>query len=124
MYQTNQQAWDQVTNAIIEANRRTEILQQLFGQDNLKGLWQTHSGLLDQLFAGFALHRCEGERCFGIAPDNEVHSAVAEITDTVEYYKGIMLSLIPLYSTAAYGRNNAFNSEAESMTSEWRKRSR
>ena len=38
MYQTNQQAWDQVTNAIIEANRRTEILQQLFGQDNLKGL--------------------------------------------------------------------------------------
>jgi hypothetical protein len=38
MYQTNQQAWDQVTNAIIEANKQTVILQQLFGQDNLKGL--------------------------------------------------------------------------------------
>ena len=38
MYQTNQQAWDQVTNAIIEARERTVILQQLFGQDNLKGL--------------------------------------------------------------------------------------
>ena len=38
MYRTNQQAWDQVTNAITEANRQTAILQQLFGQDNLKGL--------------------------------------------------------------------------------------
>ena len=38
MYQTNQQAWDQVTNAIIEARERTVICQQLFGQDNLKGL--------------------------------------------------------------------------------------
>ena len=38
MYQTNQQAWDQVTNAIIEAQERTVICQQLFGQDNLIGL--------------------------------------------------------------------------------------
>ena len=38
MYQTNQQAWDEVTNAIIEARERTVICQQLFGQDNLKGL--------------------------------------------------------------------------------------
>ena len=38
MYQTNQQAWDEVTRSFNEANRRTEICQELFGQDNLKGL--------------------------------------------------------------------------------------
>ena len=38
MYQTNQQAWDEVTRSIIEANRRTEICQELFGQQNLIGL--------------------------------------------------------------------------------------
>ena len=38
MYQTNQQAWDEVTRSIIEANRRTEICQELLGQQNLIGL--------------------------------------------------------------------------------------
>ena len=38
MYQTNQQAWDEVTRSFIESNRRTEICQQLFNQDNLIGL--------------------------------------------------------------------------------------
>tara|TARA_B110000259_G_scaffold105989_1_gene121579 strand:+ start:450 stop:602 length:153 start_codon:yes stop_codon:yes gene_type:complete len=38
MYQTNQQAWDEVTREIIAAQRRTAICQELFGQDNLKGL--------------------------------------------------------------------------------------
>ena len=45
MYQTNQQAWDQVTNAIIEARERTVICQQLFGQDNLKGLTDAQRNL-------------------------------------------------------------------------------
>ncbi len=38
MYQTNQQAWDEVTRSFIEARERTAICQQLFGQDNLIGL--------------------------------------------------------------------------------------
>ena len=38
MYKTNQQAWDEVTRSIIEARERTVICQQLFGQNNLKGL--------------------------------------------------------------------------------------
>ena len=38
MYQTNQQAWDQVTREYRESKRRTQICQQLFGQDNLIGL--------------------------------------------------------------------------------------
>ena len=38
MYKTNQQVWDEVTRSIIEARRQTEICQQLFGQNNLKGL--------------------------------------------------------------------------------------
>ena len=38
MYKTNQQAWDEVTREIIESRRRTAVCQQLFGQDNLKGL--------------------------------------------------------------------------------------
>ena len=38
MYKTNQQAWDEVTRSIIESNRRTEICQELFGQENLIGL--------------------------------------------------------------------------------------
>ena len=38
MYQTNQQAWDEVTREYQESIRRTEICRQMFGQDNLKGL--------------------------------------------------------------------------------------
>ena len=38
MYKSNQQAWDEVTRSIIEANRQTEICQELFGQENLIGL--------------------------------------------------------------------------------------
>ena len=38
MYKTNQQCWDEVTRQIIEANKRTVICQELFGQDNLIGL--------------------------------------------------------------------------------------
>ena len=38
MYQTNQQAWDQVTEAYNESMRRTDICRLMFGQDNLIGL--------------------------------------------------------------------------------------
>jgi hypothetical protein len=38
MYQTNQQAWDEVMRNIEEAKRRTQICQEMFGQDNLIGL--------------------------------------------------------------------------------------
>ena len=38
MYQTNQQAWDEVTREFIESKKRTKICQDLFGQDNLIGL--------------------------------------------------------------------------------------
>ena len=38
MYQTNQQAWDQVTREYQESKRRTQICQELFGQENLIGL--------------------------------------------------------------------------------------
>jgi hypothetical protein len=38
MYQTNQQAWDEVMQGIKESERRTVICQQMFGQDNLIGL--------------------------------------------------------------------------------------
>jgi len=38
MYQTNQQAWDQVMQSVKESDRTTVICQQLFGQDNLIGL--------------------------------------------------------------------------------------
>ncbi len=38
MYKTNQQCWDEVTNEFIESKRRTRICQEMFGQDNLKGL--------------------------------------------------------------------------------------
>ena len=38
MYKTNQQAWDEVTRTFIEAEIRTVICQDLFGQENLKGL--------------------------------------------------------------------------------------
>jgi len=37
-YQTNQQAWDEVTNEIIKSRERTKICLQMFGQENLKGL--------------------------------------------------------------------------------------
>ena len=38
MYQTNQQAFREVTNWSKESKRRTAICQELFGQDNLSGL--------------------------------------------------------------------------------------
>ena len=38
MYQTNQQAWDQVTEAYNESIRRTDICVAMFGQENLIGL--------------------------------------------------------------------------------------
>jgi len=38
MYKTNQQAWDEVMRTIKESERRTVICQEMFGQDNLKGL--------------------------------------------------------------------------------------
>lgn len=38
MYQTNQQAWDEVTRGIQESKRRIAICQELFSQDNLIGL--------------------------------------------------------------------------------------
>ena len=38
MYQTNQQAWDEVMHGIKESERRTEICLEMFGQENLKGL--------------------------------------------------------------------------------------
>jgi len=38
MYKTNQQCWDEVTQSIIESERRTVICQEMFGQDNLIGL--------------------------------------------------------------------------------------
>ena len=37
-YLTNNQAWDEVTNAFTESKKRTKICQSLFGQDNLIGL--------------------------------------------------------------------------------------
>jgi len=37
-YQTNQQAWDEVTHEFNESKRRTKICIDLFGQENLKGL--------------------------------------------------------------------------------------
>lgn len=38
MYKTNQQCWDEVTRSFKESERRTQICQQMFGQDNLIGL--------------------------------------------------------------------------------------
>jgi len=38
MYKTNQQCWDEVTREFQESKRRTQICQEMFGQDNLKGL--------------------------------------------------------------------------------------
>jgi len=38
MYQTNSQAWDEVMQGIAESERHTKIIQEMFGQDNLKGL--------------------------------------------------------------------------------------
>ena len=37
-YQTNNEAWDEVTKEFVESKRRTKICQSLFGQDNLIGL--------------------------------------------------------------------------------------
>ncbi len=37
-YQTNQQAWDEVTRNFKESERRTKICLKMFGQENLKGL--------------------------------------------------------------------------------------
>ena len=38
MYQTNQQAWDEVSNEFNESKRRTKICIEMFGQKNLIGL--------------------------------------------------------------------------------------
>ena len=38
MYQTNQQAWDEVAFNIKESERQAKICQELFGQVNLIGL--------------------------------------------------------------------------------------
>ena len=38
MHQTNQQAWDQVTETYNESIRRTDICVAMFGQENLIGL--------------------------------------------------------------------------------------
>jgi len=37
-YQTNQQAWDEVSREFIESKRRTKICLEMFGQENLIGL--------------------------------------------------------------------------------------
>lgn len=38
MYQTNSQAWDWISEKYDEQIRREQILQDMFGQDNLRGL--------------------------------------------------------------------------------------
>jgi hypothetical protein len=38
MYQTRQQAWDEVTKSFKESERRTKICIKMFGQENLIGL--------------------------------------------------------------------------------------
>ena len=38
MYQTNQQAWNEVTHNYNESKRQEKICQELFGQVNLIGL--------------------------------------------------------------------------------------
>jgi len=38
MYQTNHQAWNEVTKSFRESERRTLICRKMFGQDNLIGL--------------------------------------------------------------------------------------
>ena len=38
MYETNSQAWDRISAQYDESIRRTQICQDMFGQDNLKGL--------------------------------------------------------------------------------------
>ena len=40
MYQTNQQAWDEVMSGIKESERRTEICKEMFGQENLNRINQ------------------------------------------------------------------------------------
>jgi hypothetical protein len=37
-YQTNQQAWDEVSREFDESKRRTKICLEMFGQENLIGL--------------------------------------------------------------------------------------
>ena len=38
MYQTNQQAWNEVNREFDVSNRRTNICIEMFGQENLIGL--------------------------------------------------------------------------------------
>ena len=40
MYQTNQQAWDEVMYNIARAEKISKLIRQMFGQDNLIGLSQ------------------------------------------------------------------------------------
>ena len=45
MYQTNQQAWDEVSNTFNESKRRTKICIEMFGQENLIGLTDDQKNL-------------------------------------------------------------------------------
>jgi len=45
MYQTRQQAWNEVMNSFKESERRTAICQEMFGQDNLYGLTEEQKEL-------------------------------------------------------------------------------
>ena len=38
MYETNSQAWDRISEKYDEQIRREQILQDMFGQSNLRGL--------------------------------------------------------------------------------------
>ncbi len=45
MYQTNQQAWDEVAREYRDSIKRTEVCRRMFGQDNLIGLSQEQRDL-------------------------------------------------------------------------------
>ena len=51
MYKTNLQAWDEVMENIAIAKKRTELIRQMFGQDNLIGL---NADQRDQFWTEFA----------------------------------------------------------------------
>ncbi len=48
MYQTNNQAWNEVVESFNESERRTAICQEMFGQDNLIGLSEAQRELFWQ----------------------------------------------------------------------------
>ncbi len=47
-YQTNSQAWDEVTRNFKESERRTKICLEMFGQENLRGLTNEQKDLFWQ----------------------------------------------------------------------------